>query len=62
MFADLVIAIEERHRMLPDELDSTERKFNSQALPRRRIPESQDQVLDGRESRSNDLLRKILSL
>ena len=30
MFADLVIAIEERHRMLPDELDSTERKFNGQ--------------------------------
>jgi len=32
MFADLVIAIEERHGMLPDELDSTKRKFNSQRL------------------------------
>ena len=50
MFADLVIAIEERHWMLPDELDSTERKFNSQALPRKRIPEIQDQARDARES------------
>ena len=32
MFADLVIAVEERHRMLPDELDSTERKFDSQCF------------------------------
>src|SRR5215468_6999393 len=30
MFADLGIAIEERHGMLPDELESTECKFNSQ--------------------------------
>jgi len=30
MFTDLVIAVEERYRMLPDELDSSERKFNSQ--------------------------------
>ena len=29
MFADLMVAVEKRHRMLPDELDSTERKFNS---------------------------------
>ena len=30
MFADLVIAVEEGHRMLPNELDSTGGKFNSQ--------------------------------
>src|ERR1700751_2070257 len=30
MFADLVIAVEERHWMLLDELNCTERKFNSQ--------------------------------
>ena len=30
VFADLVIAVEERYWMLADELDSTERKFNSQ--------------------------------
>jgi len=30
MFADLVIAIEEWHWVLSDELDSAKRKFNSQ--------------------------------
>ena len=29
MLADLMIAIKEWHRILPDELDSTDRKFNS---------------------------------
>ena len=32
MFADLVIAIKERQGMLPDELDSTKRKFSGQRL------------------------------
>ena len=32
MFADLMIAVEERYGMLSDELDSTECKFNGQCF------------------------------
>ena len=32
VFADLMVAIEQRHRLLPHKRDSTERKFNGKRL------------------------------
>ncbi len=59
MFADLVVAVEERHRMLPDELDSTERKFNGQRFLVDRFQEARTKFAVDAQSRSNNFLRKF---
>ena len=59
MFADLMIAVEERHRMLPDELDSTERKFNSQRFLVNRFQETRTTRPVYSDSASDNLLCKF---
>src|SRR4029077_12753659 len=58
-FADLVIAVEERHRMLPDELDSTERKFNGQRFLVDRFQEARTKCSVYSDRASNNFLRKF---
>src|SRR4029078_6745818 len=59
MFADLVIAVEEGHRMLPDELDSTERKFNCQRFFVDRLQKTRTKCSVYSDGASNNLLRKL---
>src|SRR6266576_1320199 len=59
MFADLVVSVEERHRMLPDELDSTERKFNGQRFLVDRFQEARTKCSVYSDRGSNNFLRKF---
>src|SRR6059058_2385166 len=59
MFADLVITVEEGHRMLPDELDSTERKFNSQRFLVNGFQKTRTKCPVYSDRASNDFLRKF---
>src|SRR5205809_3428876 len=59
MFTDLVIAVEEGHRMLPNELDSTERKFNRQRFLVDGFQETRTKCSVYLDRASNNLLRKL---
>jgi len=59
MFADLVVVVEEWHRMLPDELDSTECKFNGQRFLVDRFQEARTKCSVYSDRASNNFLRKI---
>jgi hypothetical protein len=59
VFADLVIAVEERYRMLPDELDSTERKFNSHRFLVEGFQKTRTKCSVHSDCASNNFLRKF---
>ena len=59
MLADLMIAIKEWHCVLADELDSTERKFNSQGFLINGFQKSKAQRAMNANSGSNNLLRYL---
>ena len=59
MFADLVIAIEEWHWVLSDELDSAKRKFNSQRFLVDRFQKPRTQRAVHADGTSNNLLGQL---